>query len=288
MSVTRPILRYHGGKWRIAPWIISHFPEHRIYVEPFGGGASVLMRKNRAYAEVYNDLDGEVVNVFRVLRDPVAAEELERLLWLTPYAREEFDSAYTPSDDPIEQARKTIVKSFAGYGSDSIHRGKDAFRTRCSTLKAGTGFRSDSNRSGTIPAHDFASFPKQIMQFCERLRGVVIECRDAVEVIQQHDREEALFYVDPPYVQSSRRDASHGYRYEMNDSDHVQLAGILRSVRGMVIVSGYPSPLYDRLYSDWRRVETLTRAHFAARAVECLWISPNVPIKQRELFEVTA
>src|SRR3990167_11343170 len=104
---TRPVMRYHGGKWRLAPWVIEHFPEHRVYTEAFGGGASVLMRKPRSYAEVYNDLDGEIVNVFRVLRDPSQARELERLLRLTPFARSEFETSYITDGDPLEQARRT-------------------------------------------------------------------------------------------------------------------------------------------------------------------------------------
>src|SRR5262245_58814798 len=108
----RPVLRYHGGKWRLAPWIIEHFPEHRIYVEPYGGGASVLLRKSRAFAEVYNDLDGDVVNVFRVLRDRASAAALIRAIELTPWARDEFRLSYRPASDPVERARRTIARAF--------------------------------------------------------------------------------------------------------------------------------------------------------------------------------
>src|SRR6266576_1049473 len=105
MKVERPILRYHGGKFVLAPWIISHFPEHRVYVEPYGGAASVLLRKERSYAEVYNDLDSEIVNLFRVARDN--GKELIRVLALTPFAREEYQAAWEATDDPLEQARRT-------------------------------------------------------------------------------------------------------------------------------------------------------------------------------------
>ena len=115
----RPMLRWHGGKWMLAPWIIENMPAHRIYVEPYCGAASVLFRKPRAYSEVINDLDGEVTGLFRVLRDRAAAKELERLLRLTPFARTEFDESYTASLDPVEQARRTIVRSFMGFGSNS-------------------------------------------------------------------------------------------------------------------------------------------------------------------------
>jgi DNA adenine methylase len=124
----RPILRYHGGKFRLAPRIIAHFPPHRVYVEPFGGAGSVLMRKEPSFAEVYNDLDGEVVNVFRVLRDPDRAERLRTLLELTPWSRIEFRACYEPADDPIEQARRTIACSFMAHGSTSIRLNRTGFR----------------------------------------------------------------------------------------------------------------------------------------------------------------
>jgi len=129
------VLRYHDGKWRLAPWVVSHFPEHRIYTEAFGGAASVLMQKPKVYAEVYNDLDSEVVNVFRVLRDRSTAAELERLIRLTPFSKDEFREAYEPAADPVEQARRTVVKSFMGFGSGAIHARSSShgMRTQAST-----------------------------------------------------------------------------------------------------------------------------------------------------------
>jgi hypothetical protein len=150
---TRPVLRYHGGKWRLAPWIISHFPAHRVYVEPFGGAASVLMRKPRAYAEVYNDLDGELVALFRVLRDETQAAALVRAVSLTPFAREEFAASYEPSGDPVEQARRTVIRAFMGFGSNAHVRA--------------TGFRANSNRSGTTPARDWANYPDALVAIIE-------------------------------------------------------------------------------------------------------------------------
>ena len=287
----RPVLRYHGGKWRLAPWIIAHFPPHRVYVEPFGGGGSVLMRKPRTYAEIYNDLDTEVVNVFRILRDPSTAQELERLIRLTPFSREDFEAAYTPSDDPVEQARRTIFKAFGGYGSDSIHRVKftdNGMFTRVSQWGVDTGFRSDSRRSGTTPAHDWANYPDIITSFVRRLQGVVIENRPAIKVIEQYDYPDGLVYADPPYVRSSRGQRNHGYRHEMTDDDHRELAETLHAIRGMVVLSGYHSELYDELYGDWRQVETTTRTFSNKKrgTNEVLWISPNVPSQQQELFKL--
>lgn len=176
---TRPILRYHGGKWILAPWIISHFPEHRVYTETFGGAASVLLRKQRSYGEIYNDLDGEIVNLFRVVRSN--GEALRVVLELTPFSRTEFAESYEKTDDPLEKARRTVTRSFMGFGSN-IHN-----KT--------TGFRSNSNRSGTTPAHDWKNYPLCLGAIIERLRGVCIEKRDAAEIMLAHDEDTTLHYV---------------------------------------------------------------------------------------------
>jgi len=280
VTVTRPVLRYHGGKWRLAPWVIEHFPYHKVYVEPFGGAASVLMQKERAYAEVYNDLDGEIVNVFRVLRKPEQAERLAYLLAFTPYAREEFVLSYEPSDEPIEQARRTIVRSYMGYSSDAAtrtvktgfksdatgdrrrHFAKD-FEEYARPMK--TGFRTGSMKPNRHPSRDFVEFAGQhvtnltwnggewlkqggaVMIFCERLSGVVIESIDALRVINKYDSPRTLFYCDPPYLHSTRDKSCAGraYRHEMTDEDHRVLLDLLINCKGMVVLSGYRNDLYD-------------------------------------------
>ena len=266
MTPRRPVLRYHGGKWKLAPWIISNFPPHRVYIEPYGGGGSVLIRKPRSYAEVYNDLDGEIVNVFRVLRDPSQARELERLLRLTPFARSEFETSYITDGDPLEQARRTITRSFMGFGSGAASGHQ-------------TGFRSNSNRSGTTPAHDWANYPGLIVEFSKRLQGVVIECKDALALMLQHDGKNTLHYVDPPYIHGTRMIKGHYdqvYRHEMTDDQHREMADLLKSLKGNVIISGYPSELYDNdLFADWQHVETGAHADGALDRIERLWISPN-------------
>lgn len=252
----RPIVRYHGGKWKLAPWIISHFPGHRIYTETFGGGASVLLQKPRSYAEVYNDLDGEIVNLFAVARD--RGEELLTALELTPFARTEFSDSYEPSDDPVEQARRTVIRAFMGFGSNAHNKN--------------TGFRANSNRSGTTPAKDWRNYPGRFPETIDRLRGVVIENRDARAVMLAHDGDQTLHYVDPPYV-SSTRDQGDDYRHEMTDQDHIDLAGVLHGLKGSVIVSGYRCDLYDDLFKDWRREEKNALADKAKPRVECLWMN---------------
>jgi DNA adenine methylase len=282
---TRPVLRWHGGKWRLAPWIMAHFPPHRIYVEPFGGAASVLLRKERSYAEVYNDLDDLVVNLFAVLRDPLQGRGLIEALRLTPFARTEFDQSIEPGEDAVERARRLVVRSFMGFGSNAhstaphtrsgfraIVRGvnygeaKTGLRFQSGTRakpRAGpgnyrsTGFRSNSDRSGTTPAHDWANFPDVLLAIIERLNGVVIENRDAVTVMRRHDTPRTLHYVDPPYLPETRSPANkydlkyRAYRHELTRGDHIKLLAALKRLDGMVILSGYPSGLYDgRLKED--------------------------------------
>lgn len=268
---TRPALRWHGGKWKLAKWIISHFPPHRAYVEPFGGAASVLLRKPRAYAEVYNDLDDWAVNLFRVLRDEATAAELREKLRLTPFARTEFECGRELGDaagDPIELARRLIVRSFMGFGSNA-HNGRS------------TGFRANSNRSGTTPAQDWANYPDALPALIARLRGVIIENRDALTVMIAHDGPKTLHYVDPPYMAETRSPGNkydlkyRMYRHELTDDDHARLLEGLQELSGMVVLSGYAAPLYERMLGTWRRTEIAAHADGARDRTEVLWSNPQ-------------
>ncbi len=239
------------------------------------------MQKPRSYAEIYNDLDGEVVNVFRVLQNRRKARNLEQLLRLTPFARKEFLLGYKRGQTDVERARRTIIRSFMGFGSDSISRS--------------TGFRWNANRSGTAPARDWAHYPAALSAFVERLQGVTIEQRDALDILAKMDREDALHYVDPPYPMSTRRigngiTPNHGYRHEMTDEDHVRLSELLHSLKGMVVISSYPGPLYDRLYAGWHSIEW-TSKHFVstsgdAKRTECVWLNPAARANsQQNIFD---
>jgi DNA adenine methylase len=267
-NVERPILRYHGGKWLLADWIIQHMPQHSIYVEPFGGAGSVLMQKPRSYAEVYNDKWDTVVNVFRVVRDPKKAKELRRRLELTPYARAEFDRTgeidVSKIRSSIERARLTILRSFAGFGSASTN------------ANYSTGFRGTSHRSGTTPAMDWNNLPTHVDSWIERLKSVTIESLPAIEVILRNDSKETLNYLDPPYVHSTRnmRRGNASYVCEMTDDDHRLLAAVLRGVKGMVMLSGYDCPLYGELYEGWERIERKHMADGARARTEVLWFNP--------------
>lgn len=271
--VERPVMRYHGAKFRLAPWILGFFPPHQTYVEPYGGAAGVLMQKPRAYAEIYNDLDDDIVNVFRVLQDKNASETLTRLLTLTPYARREFEQAYEPSPAPIERARRTLVRAFMGFGSSG-------------STKGSTGFRSDMQRTYGTASHLWAEYPDAIASFCQRLQGVLIENRPALDCIRQYDHADTLHYIDPPYVLDTRITLGHRYyRHEMNDAEHEELLSVLLTLDGFVIVSGYETDLYDDYLHMWQKYRTQSRissGRGTSIRTECVWLNPRCAELQRQ------
>lgn len=275
MTIHRPVMRYFGGKFRLRKWILSHFPRHRVYTEAFGGAASLLLSKPRVYIEVYNDLDGQMVNLFRVIRDHGGV--LQDMIENTPYAREEYEKAGEPSDDPIEQARRTLVKSWFSIGTDAISRGPAGFR--CTTKDA--DIRS-------LPIHQWPSYHEQIALFKDRLRGVLIENDKAADVIKRNDYADTLHYVDPPYVHETR--SSGGYDHEMTDSEHGELAETLRGLKGMVVLSGYRCDMYEELYKGWERIDKETIADSRSKRVESLWLNPAASQQQAQqsLFNLAA
>ncbi|WPJ13170.1 DNA adenine methylase [Raoultella ornithinolytica] len=273
-AIKHPAIRYHGGKFRLASWIISHFPEHRCYVEPFGGGASVLLKKEPSEAEVYNDLDGDVVNLFRVLRDSKAAQNLIDACALTPYARAEFNCAYENSDNPIEQARRLIVRATMGFGSAGATKGK-------------TGFRLDTKRNSATAQRILARQPDNLAAVASRFSGVLIENRNAIQCMRDHDTASTLHFVDPPYVHETRVETAKNsaYRYEMTNEEHVELLNAVKQLLGAVIICGYDSKLYNDSLIGWKKVTRTTAANGFSGSVqrtECLWINPNAQQNKQE------
>lgn len=278
--ITRPVIRYHGGKFRLADWILPLIPDHRIYVEPYGGAASVLLRKPRSYAEVYNDLDDDVVGLFRVLRDPEQAEQLIQAMQLTPYARSEFELAWEQTDDPIERARRLCIRAQMGFGS-------------AGATKQRTGFRTYTReRSGSSVQSDWTRYPVTLRAVTERLQSVLIECRPALQVMQDHDTPGTVHFVDPPYVPATRAisrgaKALKAYRHEMSDADHAELLEVLRSLSGYVLLCGYDNELYRRTLKGWTRIDKHARAASGQRGstarVESIWLSPRTAAAQCQM-----
>jgi DNA adenine methylase len=239
--------------------------------------------------------------MFRILRDRAKAAQLVEMLRLTPFSRIEFEDAIEPGNEQgdLEMARHLVVRSFMGFGSNahsSAPHTRSGFRAIVRGVNHGdartglrfqgpgnyrlTGFRSSSDRSGTTPAHDWANFPDALVATIERLTGVVIENRDALTVMRRHDSRRTLHYVDPPYLPESRSPANkydlkhRAYRHELTRGDHIKLLAALKRLDGMVVLSGYPSALYDSRLKGWTRVETAAYADGARPRTEVLWLNP--------------
>jgi len=272
-TVKRPPLRYFGGKFLLAPWILSFVPEHRGWAEPFGGGAGVLLRKPRSHSEIYNDLDQAVVNLFRVLRED--GEAFVRYLELTPFSRDAFERSYDEanSQDDFKRAAALLIRNQFGFGSSSQSRSRK------------TGFRHSAYNNRHSSGQDWRNFPNHIPAIVDRLRGVVIENRDYREIIEKWDLEGTVIYCDPPYVMETRSSGER-YSYEFSDEDHRELRRALDRVKkAWVMVSGYSCRLYGELFGDWSSFTKKHRTDRGSQRTETVWLSPNFPRIQPELFD---
>lgn len=252
-AITRPVIRYFGGKYRLAPWIISHLPPHRVYIEVFGGSAAVMLRKNKSKIEVYNDLDESLVQLFKVLQNKEKANELAYRLRYTLFSRKEYEESYLSTNDSIEIARKTIIRTFFGLGSSASNEKQAGFR----------GKQVNVN----VYLHDSKVFSTQwwhIRQFHQRFCDVVVESMDAIDLIKRDDLPDVLFYIDPPYV------GIKGYKHNIDDNYHKRLLDTVASIKGKAVISGYASPIYEGY--GFKRVEKTTRDMAANLKTEVLWI----------------
>lgn len=267
----KPPLAYYGGKTSIAEKIVRLLPAHEHYVEPFAGSLAVLLAKPLSSMETVNDLDGDLVAFWRVLRDRPA--DLERVCALTPHSRAEHTAAYVPATDELEQARRVWVRLAQGRGG---------------TLR-NTGWRHYVRPVGTTGMPDYlAAYVARIAAAAERLSAVSLECRPALDVIASYGKHrEVCLYVDPPYLASTR--TSVNYQHEMPREDqHIELAKSLLDCEAAVVLSGYHSPLYDDLYAGWHRVEIQTatgQAQQWSARTEVLWSNRPFPNVTPSLFD---
>jgi len=262
-------IAWYGGKAYYAEWLIERFPNHRVYVEPFGGAANVLLRKPRSEVEVYNDIDDRVVNLFRVIRDPEQFERLRLLLDLTPYARGEFAALLDlPStDDPVEKARRFFAvcrQARGGIGMSKLT--KNAWATSKRT-----------RREMAEPVSKYLSAIDGLEDVATRFRTVMIESRPAIELIHQYDGDDTFFYLDPPYMPETRHgNKAATYAHEMTPDDHAALLDTLLQIKGKAMLSGYAAPLYEEKLKGWRREELKTKAHMSnsgEERVEVIWFN---------------
>lgn len=254
----KPLLKYPGGKWKIAEWIIDHFPPHKVYLEPFFGSGAVFFKKEPAYVETINDMDGNIVNLFRMCREH--PQELAAAINLTPFAREEFIDCYEMAvDDPIERARRTVVRYHQSFGTSN-------------SLK--NTWRNVQTYGGPRCATMWNYLPDAVIETCRRLKEAQIEHMDAVELIRRYDDPNTLIYCDPPYLQSLRK--KNMYAVEMPETKHVELLQALKETRSKVIISGYDSTLYNEQLCDWYTDSIETTAQMGLHRTEKMWANFDI------------
>lgn len=268
----RPICRYHGGKAKQARQIIAFFPKHLIYCESFCGVASVLLQKEPAEREVINYLDENIFNLFKIMQDH-RLDELIHIIDNTAYSRQSFKLAQAARDLPIQPGDE--IRQVANF----IICNQMGFSTTPQS-----SFRCDTKRPYTISAHDWVSAGDVIKSFVERLKGVVVENRDAILVMQAADSPETVHYVDSPYVPLTRGGSSK-YKHDYTVEDHEKLLAAVLNLKGMVIISGYPTELYKKVLEQdngWQRIDKLAFADGNQPRTECLWLNPLCQKNQQQ------
>lgn len=254
-----PLLKYPGAKWRLAEWIIGNMPPHESYVEPYFGSGAVFFRKIPVRIEIINDMDGDVVNFFKVIRE--RPEELARAIALTPWARQEFEAEREPATGELERARRFAVRCWMAFGASV-----ESKTWRHTTGKGESG--------GPDNPKLWSRVPESVLQSAKRLKQTQIENRPAIEVIARLNGPQVLIYADPPYLISTRTAHREQYHHEMTDTDHGELLAALMRHRGMVLLSGYDCPLYRERLARWHVESIKTTAERGVRRTECLWINP--------------
>lgn len=265
----KAVCKYPGSKWSIAGWIIDFFPAHHSYVEPFFGSGAVLFNKPRSAIETVNDLDGSVVNLFEWIKnDP---EKLAHEIYYTPYARAAYEAAYAAEpENSLQKAVHFYIRLNMGHG----------FRTTGEKV----GWKNDvQGREKAYAATDWVRLPEKIMQAAERLRGVQIENRPALELMGRFNFKNVLMYLDPPYIKGTR----HGkqYRHEMySEESHLEMLEAAKAHKGPVLISGYDSPLYRDMLSGWHREEHVVYSQACSKKQEILWMNFE-PARQVDIFD---
>lgn len=264
------ILNYPGAKWGMASQIVSLMPAHRSYLEPFFGSGAVLFNKPPSAIETVNDIDGDITNFFTVLREQT--DELAKAISLTPYSREVFDDAHENRGvTPFERAYKFAIRSKMGHGFKTYQK---------------TGFKIDVfARERSYCVDCWNKMPSQLADAAARLKGVQIENRPALELVKKFNHSNVLIYCDPPYLLNTR--GGKQYRHEMNEQDHLDLLAALCKHRGSVILSGYPSDMYDRELRGWHKVTKKSYNQNGDPRTEVLWCNFEVETTLLDYLEDT-
>lgn len=272
------VCKVPGSKWTHAEWIVSHYVRRPVYLEGFFGSGAPLFAKPRSPTEIVNDLDDRVIALFRCLRD--RPEDLARVVGLTPYARTEWRECRGDADvaDELERARRFLVEGWQSHGARTGSR---------------SGWRrdgKDNGRRGRSFAQEWADLPARIMVAAERLRGVHIEHRPALQLLRTYRGPEVLVYLDPPYpAETSQGTRDVLYRHEMLAVDeHAELLAEAMLHPGPLLLSSYRNDLYDRvlLAAGWAVAERAARGEHGVERVEALYLNPVAWAEQARVWQL--
>ena len=253
----KTVLKYPGSKWNLANTIVSMMPEHHSYLEPFFGSGAVLFTKQKSPIETINDIDDEVVNLFKTIRE--SPDELASAIFYTPYAEMEYEKAYEAGceEDQVERARKFLVRSLQSHGFSTYRK---------------VGWKIDvQGRERSYAVKHWNEVPEIIKQAAERLKQVQIANTEAIELIKRFNYENVFMYLDPPYVIRARNSKRPQYKNEMTEAGHIKLLETIAGSKAQIMISGYQTDLYDEILKDWNRFEFDATAERGLPRKEVIW-----------------
>lgn len=263
-TTIKPILKYPGAKWALASWIVQYLPKTAHYVEPFCGSAAVFFNLPwRPKHAVLNDLSGDIVNLFRIIRE--RGDELAAAIEMTPWAREEYELSYEASDDALERARRFLVRVWQAHGGTISHT---------------VGWRNQGwVTSRNMLPQTWQRVPQRVLDVATSLKDAEIENKPAEKLIRECSAPDVLIYADPPYPLSTR--SGKMYQHEMTDADHLELLDALDAHPGPVVLSGYRCALYDDRLAHWHSVQTQAQAEKGQTRTEVLWLNGKAMMAQQ-------
>ena len=264
----KSILNYPGAKWGMAKQIVSMMPPHRSYLEPFFGSGAVLFNKPPSAIETVNDIDGDITNFFKVVRE--CPEELAEAISLTPYSRDVFNDAHeNRGTGDFDRAYRFAIRSRMGHGFKTYQK---------------TGFKIDVYaRERSYCVNCWNTMPERIFEAAARLKGVQIENRPALDLIRKFNYDNVLIYADPPYLLNTR--GGKQYKHEMDEQEHIELLAALKAHKGPAIISGYPSDMYDRELRGWNTIHKRSYNQNSDARTEVLWFNFETDSEQISIKE---